>query len=195
MNSVPRWVLFSLLKVNTNLYLQSFFFSSLQILCLDLPKKNYLAHPLENNLLSKILLFWQLMVIYSWKFLSCSKLHVTGVLETSCLNMILEVLRVYSGLYKFHLISGLLAPYFFCGRIFTILLLRSIIGIVQPGEEETQNYHCLCLKRGWKRMEPSTRKRDNGHDLEHGRFPLNIRKHFCAVQMMEHWHRLPREVL
>jgi len=30
------------------------------------------------------------------------------------------------------------------------------------------------------------------HKLEHRRHPPNIRKHFCAVQVMEHWHRLPR---
>ncbi|KFW09285.1 hypothetical protein N327_10340, partial [Fulmarus glacialis] len=33
----------------------------------------------------------------------------------------------------------------------------------------------------------------NGHKLEHGRFPLNIRKHFFTVRVTEHWHKLPRE--
>ncbi|KFQ88606.1 hypothetical protein N337_10505, partial [Phoenicopterus ruber ruber] len=33
----------------------------------------------------------------------------------------------------------------------------------------------------------------NGHKLNHGMFPLNIRKHFFTVRVTEHWHRLPRE--
>ena len=36
------------------------------------------------------------------------------------------------------------------------------------------------------------RTRGNVHKLEQKRFPLNIRKHFCAVQVSEHWCRLPR---
>lgn len=39
---------------------------------------------------------------------------------------------------------------------------------------------------------PSARTRDNGHKLEH---PLNIRKNFCDVQMMEHWNFLSRVVM
>ena len=33
------------------------------------------------------------------------------------------------------------------------------------------------------------------HYLEHKRFNLNTRKHFCAVLVTEHWPRLPREVV
>ena len=39
---------------------------------------------------------------------------------------------------------------------------------------------------------PNTRTRSNGHKLEHRTLPVNIRKHFSAVQVMECWHRLPR---
>lgn len=42
---------------------------------------------------------------------------------------------------------------------------------------------------------PSTKNRGYRHNLEHRRFPLDIRKHFCAVQVMEHWHRLPEEAV
>ena len=41
---------------------------------------------------------------------------------------------------------------------------------------------------------PSVRSRGSRHKLEY-RFCLNIRKHFCAVQMSEHWQRLPGEVV
>ena len=59
-----------------------------------------------------------------------------------------------------------------------------------------------CLKGGCKEdrarlfpVLPSGRTRGNGHKLKHKGFPLNIRKHFCTVQVMEHWHRLPREAV
>ncbi|KAK4816000.1 hypothetical protein QYF61_010868 [Mycteria americana] len=35
----------------------------------------------------------------------------------------------------------------------------------------------------------------DGHNLENGRCPLNMRKHFCTVRVTEPWHRLPREVV
>ena len=41
---------------------------------------------------------------------------------------------------------------------------------------------------------PSDRTGGDGHKLKHGRFPLNIRKHFFTVRMTKHWYRLPREV-
>ncbi|KAK4828588.1 hypothetical protein QYF61_000040 [Mycteria americana] len=39
------------------------------------------------------------------------------------------------------------------------------------------------------------RTRDNGHDLKHKRFHLNIRKYFFTVRMTEHWQELPREAV
>ena len=44
----------------------------------------------------------------------------------------------------------------------------------------------LCL------VVPSARTRGSGHKLELGKFPLNYRKNFCAVQLKEHRYRLPR---
>lgn len=39
------------------------------------------------------------------------------------------------------------------------------------------------------------RARGTGHKLEHKRVPLNTRQNFCAVLVLEPWHRMPREVL
>lgn len=39
-----------------------------------------------------------------------------------------------------------------------------------------------------------TRTRGAGHNLEHRRLLLNTRKHICAMQVTEPWHRLCREV-
>lgn len=46
-----------------------------------------------------------------------------------------------------------------------------------------------------KKEEPSSRARGHGHKLEHRKFHLNLRKHFCSVQVAEHWHTLHREVV
>ena len=44
-------------------------------------------------------------------------------------------------------------------------------------------------------MVPSDQTRGNGHTLKRRRCRLSIRKHFFAVRVTEHQHRLPREAV
>ena len=41
----------------------------------------------------------------------------------------------------------------------------------------------------------SNRMRSNGLKLEHRKFHTNMQKNFFMVRVMEHWNRLPREVV
>ena len=54
---------------------------------------------------------------------------------------------------------------------------------------EYQKVGCNENKARLLSVASSARTRGSGHKMEHRRFPLNTRKHFCAV----HWLRLPRK--
>jgi len=44
-------------------------------------------------------------------------------------------------------------------------------------------------------MVSSNRTRASGYKLKHRKFHLNMRKNFLTLRVMEHWSRLPREVV
>jgi len=41
----------------------------------------------------------------------------------------------------------------------------------------------------------SDRTRSKGLKLEHGKFHTNMQKNFFIIRVVEHWNRLPREVV
>jgi len=77
---------------------------------------------------------------------------------------------------------------------------RGLREAVQPGRGSGVSPHLQTSDRRMHREQifsvlPSAKTRVNAPTRGHRRFPLNTWKHFCAVQMMERWHGLPREAV
>lgn len=78
-------------------------------------------------------------------------------------------------------------------------------GTAQPGQGTAQGdliyvhkYPKEGCKKDWARLCSvmcRARTKGNKHKLSNSSFPLNTRKYFCDLQVMEHWHRLPGEVV
>lgn len=51
----------------------------------------------------------------------------------------------------------------------------------------------VCKEDSWTLL--SDRARGNAHESERVKFCLNIGKHFFTAVAVEHWHRLPREIV
>jgi len=60
---------------------------------------------------------------------------------------------------------------------------------------------CLSISEGWvsggwgQTLFSGAQRQVNGRNLKHRKFQLNMGKNFFPLRVMEHWNRLPREVV